>query len=105
MDQDRLNENIGQDEDASLIKDLVDKATGPGDFNRMEDEGGDGVDVMDLPERAINNIPATEDEFEDEEDGSNGEEDSNEEGQSREDDFAVLEKMDKKAEEVALKEA
>ena len=105
MDQDRLNENIGQDEDASLIKDLVDKATGPGDFNRMEDEGGDGVDVMDLPERAINNIPATEDEFEDEEDGSNGEEDSNEEGQSREDESAVLEKMDKKAEEVALKEA
>ena len=38
MDQDRLNENISQDEDASLIKNLVDKVTGPGDFNRLDDE-------------------------------------------------------------------
>ena len=45
MDQDRLNENISQDEDASLIKNLVDKATGPGDFNRLNDEDVDGVNV------------------------------------------------------------
>ena len=33
MDQDRLKENIRQDEDASLIKNLVDKVTGPGAFS------------------------------------------------------------------------
>ena len=97
MDQDRLNENISQDEDASLIKNLVDKATGPGDFNRLDDEDVDGVNVIDLPERSINNIAATEEEFEDEEDGEDGD---NEKGEA-----AVLEKIDKKAEEAALKEA
>ena len=102
MDQDRLNENISQDEDASLIKNLVDKATGPGDFNRLNDEDVDGVNVIDLPERSINNIAATDDEFEDGEDGEDG---GNEEGENTEEESAALEKMDKKAEEAALKEA
>ena len=102
MDQDRLNENISQDEDASLIKNLVDKATGPGDFNRLNDEDVDGVNVIDLPERSINNIAATDDEFED---GEAGEDGGNEEGETTEEESAALEKMDKKAEEAALKEA
>ena len=67
MEQDRHNENISQDEEASLIKDLVDKATGPGDFNRLNDKDVDGADVMDLPQRTINNITSTDDEFEEDE--------------------------------------
>ena len=98
MDQDRHNENISQDEEANLIKDLVDKATGPGDFNRLNDQDVDGADVMDLPQRPINNITSTDEEFEDDDD--------NEEGDNTDqDESARLEKMDKKAEAVALKEA
>ena len=57
MDQNNQNENTSQNEDASLIKDLVDKATGPGDFNRLNEEDVDGgVDVMDLPQHSSRNI-------------------------------------------------
>ena len=69
MEQDRRNENISQDEEASLIKDLVDKATGPGDFNRLNDADVDGADAMDLPQHSRNNIGTTDEEFEEDEDG------------------------------------
>ena len=94
MDQNNQNENTSQNEDASLIKDLVDKATGPGDFNRLNEEDVDGgVDVMDLPQPSSRNVVAREEEDEDEEDEEDEEE------------AAALETIAKKAEEQALKEA
>ncbi|PZC45755.1 MAG: hypothetical protein DK302_000529, partial [Chloroflexi bacterium] len=56
MDQDRVNENISQDEEASLIKGLVDNATGPGDFNRLNNEDVDGADLINLPDRSLGNV-------------------------------------------------
>ena len=101
MEQDRHNENISQDEEASLIKDLVDKATGPGDFNRLNDQDVDGADVMDLPQRPINNITSTDDEFEEDEEDNNNEESDN----ADQSEAVALDKIDKKAAAAALKEA
>jgi RNA polymerase primary sigma factor len=97
MDQDRVNENISQDEEASLIKGLVDNATGPGDFNRLNNEDVDGADLINLPDRSLGNVAGGEvDEDEDDED------DEGENGEANKDSTSV---KDKRAAEAALKEA
>jgi hypothetical protein len=97
MDQDRVNENISQDEEASLIKGLVDNATGPRDFNRLNNEDVDGADLINLPDRSLSNVAGREEEVE-----GDDEEEEGEDGEANKD--ATSEK-DKRAAEAALKEA